>query len=113
MLSRADDIATKDEVHGYANHASSALNLDYEGRQGAAGTVMQTLLIATSRAASIFAVCRDLADALCDKTVTSAVNAAVQRGPAVIARRAETGDWRAPAGIQRGAPDTGYARRRP
>jgi hypothetical protein len=74
MRSPADYIVTKDEVHAYANDwLSSALKLEYEGAKCNAGTVMQVLLIAAARVASVFAVCRDLADAPCDQTIRNAL----------------------------------------
>ncbi len=74
MRSRPDYIVTKDEVHGYANHwLASALKLEYEGRKCNASTLLQVLLLAASRVASIFAVCRDLSDAPCDQTIRNAL----------------------------------------
>jgi len=74
MRSRKDYIVTKDEVHGYANHwLSSALRLEYEGRKCNACTVYQVLLIAAARVVSIFAACRDLADAPSDDTIRNAL----------------------------------------
>ena len=78
MRSRNDYIVTKDEVHGYANHwLASPLKLEYEGRRCNASMLMQVLLIAASRAASLFAVCRDLADAPCDQTIRNALDSAL------------------------------------
>lgn len=78
MRSRTDYIVTKDEVHGYANHwLGSALKLEYEGRQCNASTLLQILLIAAARMASVFAVCRDLADAPCDQTIRNALGEAL------------------------------------
>jgi len=74
MRSRGDYIVTKDEVHGYANHwLATALRLEYEGRRCTGSTLIQILLIAASRVVSIFAACRDLADAPCDQTVRNAL----------------------------------------
>ena len=74
MRSQPDYIVTKDEVHGYANHwLSSSLKLEYEGTKCTASTLLQVLLIAASRIASVFAVCRDLADAPCDQTIRNAL----------------------------------------
>jgi len=76
MRSRTDYIVTKSEVHGYANHwLGSALKLEYEGTKCTTGTLLQILLIAASRVASIFAVCRDLADAPSDQTIRDALAA--------------------------------------
>jgi len=78
MRSRTDYIVTKQEVHGYANHwLAKSLKLEYEGRKCNAGTLMQVLLLAASRVASIFAVCRDLADAPCDQTIRNALGEAL------------------------------------
>ena len=64
MRSRGQYIITKDEVHGYANHwLSMSLKLEYEGRKCTASILLQILLVAASRTVSIFAACRDLADA--------------------------------------------------
>lgn len=70
MRSRKDYIITKDEVHGLAHHwLSTALRLEYRGTKCTANTLIQILLIAASRVASIFAACRDLADAPSDQTI--------------------------------------------
>lgn len=70
MRSRNDYIVTKDEVHGYANHwLDLALKLEYEGTKCTASTLLQVLLIAATRTMSIFAVCRDLADAPSDQAI--------------------------------------------
>ena len=69
-------IITKDEVHGYANHwLGSALKLKYEGTKCTASTLLQILLVAASRTVSIFAACRDLADAPTDQTIRNALAA--------------------------------------
>lgn len=76
MRSQRDYILTKDEVHGYANQwLAGALKLEYEGTKCTGSTIIQILLIAASRMASIFAVCRDLADAPCDQTIRDALEA--------------------------------------
>lgn len=78
MRPRIDYIVTKEEVHGYANlWLASALKLEYEGRRCNASTLLQVLLLAASRVASIFAVCRDLADAPCDQTIRNALGEAL------------------------------------
>ena len=74
MRSRKDYIITKEEVHGYANHwLGSALQLEYEGTKCSAGTLIEILLIAAARVVSIFAACRDLADAPSDQTIRNAL----------------------------------------
>jgi hypothetical protein len=74
MRSRTDYIITKEEVHDYANHwLSSALRLEYEGTKCSADTVFEILLIAAARVVSIFAACRDLADAPSDQTIRNAM----------------------------------------
>ncbi len=76
MRSPQQYIITKDEVHGYANHwLGSALKLKYEGTKCTASTLLQILLIAASRTVSIFAACRDLADAPTDQTIRNALAA--------------------------------------
>jgi hypothetical protein len=78
MRSRPDYIVTKDEVHGYANHwLSTALRLEYEGTKCTASILLQVLLIAASRVVSIFAACRDLADAPSDQTIRNALSASL------------------------------------
>ena len=67
-------IVTKDEVHGYANSwLASALRLEYEGRKCTGNKVISVLLIAAARVVSIFAACRDLADAPSDGTIRNAL----------------------------------------
>ena len=74
MRSRKNYILTKDEVHGYANHwLESALRLEYQGTKCTGSTVISILLIAAARVVSIFAVCRDLADAPSDQTIRDAL----------------------------------------
>jgi putative transposase len=74
MRSRKDYILTKDEVYGYANYwLGSALRLEYKGTKCTGGTVISILLIAAARVVSIFAACRDLADAPSDQTIRDAI----------------------------------------
>lgn len=74
MRSHSDYIVTKEEVHGYANHwLSLSLKLEYEGTKCTASTLYQILLIAAARVVSIFAACRDLADAPTDQTIRNAL----------------------------------------
>jgi putative transposase len=78
MRSRPDYIVTKEEVYGYANHwLGSALRLEYEGTRCTASTLLQILLMAAARVASIFAACRDLADAPSDQTIRNALAASL------------------------------------
>ncbi|MCI0348523.1 MAG: transposase [Acidobacteriales bacterium] len=82
MRPRGDYIVTKDEVHGYANHwLGAALKLKYQGTKCTASTLLQILLMAAARAASIFAVCRDLADAPSDQTIRNALAGALPEIP--------------------------------
>lgn len=82
MRSRTDYIVSKQEVYGYANHwLGSALRLEYEGTKCTASTLLQILLMAAARVASIFAVCRDLADAPSDQTIRNALGAALPEMP--------------------------------
>jgi len=75
MRSRKDYIITKDEVHGYAEFWLAALRLEYEGRKCNTSVILQVLLIAASRVVSLFAACRDLADAPSDQAVRDALAA--------------------------------------
>ena len=78
MRSRRDYIVTKDEVYSYANDwLSAALRLEYEGTKCTASTLFQVLLIAAARVVSIFAACRDLADAPSDQTIRNALAASL------------------------------------
>lgn len=78
MRSRHDYIVTKDEVHGYANHwLGSALKLEYEGTKCTSHMVIQVLLMAAARVTSIFAACRELADAPSDQTIRNALAASL------------------------------------
>ena len=76
MRSRQQYIITKGEVHGYASHwLGSALQFEYEGTKCTTSTLLQVLLLAASRMVSIFAACRDLADAPTDQTIRNALAA--------------------------------------
>jgi putative transposase len=78
MRSRSDYIVTKEEVYGYANlWLATALRLEYEGTKCTASTLLQVLLIAAARVVSIFAACRDLADAPSDQTIRNALFASL------------------------------------
>jgi hypothetical protein len=78
MRSRPDYIVTKEEVYGYANQwLDWSLRLEYEGTKCTAITVYQVLLIAAARVVSIFAACRDLADAPTDQTIRNALLASL------------------------------------
>ncbi len=78
MRSRGKYIITKDEVHAYANHwLEKSLKLEYEGTKCTASTLPQILLIAAARTVSVFAVCRDLADAPTDQTIRNALEASL------------------------------------
>ena len=74
MHSQAEYIITKQEVHGYADlWLGAALKLEYEGYKCNGAVLLQILLIAASRMVSIFAACRDLADAPSDDTIRTAL----------------------------------------
>ena len=77
MRSRKNEyIITKDEVHGYASEwLGTALRFEYEGRKCTATVLLQILLIAASRVVSVFAACRDLADAPSNVTIFNALYA--------------------------------------
>jgi len=78
MRSRQQYIITKDQVHDYANNwLGSALKLEYRGTKCTADTLLQILLIAAARTVSIFAACRDLADAPADQTIRNALQASL------------------------------------
>jgi hypothetical protein len=87
MRSHGQYIITKDEVHGYANQwLGLSLKLEYEGTKCTGSTLLQILLIAAARTVSIFAACRDLADAPTDQTIRNAL-AATLPGIAELERR--------------------------
>lgn len=74
MRSRKEYILTKDDVHGHASFwLGNALQLKYEGRKYSASNVISVLLIAASRVVSVFAACRDLADAPSDGLIRSVI----------------------------------------
>jgi putative transposase len=77
MRSRKNEyIITKDEVHADANEwLGTALHLEYNGRKCTSTVFLQILLIAASRVVSVFAACRDLADAPSHVTVFNALYA--------------------------------------
>ena len=76
MHSQSEYIITKQEVHDYANlWLGPALKLEYKGYKCNGTVLLQILLIAASRVVSIFAACRDLADAPSDDTVLNALYA--------------------------------------
>jgi hypothetical protein len=78
MRSRGDYIVTKDDVYGYAcEWLGTALRLEYEGTKCNASMLLHVLLIAASRVVSIFAACRDLADAPTDQTINNALAASL------------------------------------
>lgn len=78
MRSHPDYIVTKSEVHGYANHwLEKSLKLSYSGTKCSASTILQILLIAASRMVSIFAACRDLANAPSDDALRDALAASL------------------------------------
>jgi hypothetical protein len=76
MRSRTEYIITKAEVHAYAEDwLETALRLEYRGYKGSTSTLLQVLLIAAARVVSVFAACRDLADAPSDQTIRNALAA--------------------------------------
>ena len=87
MRSRRDYIVTKEEVYSYASDwLSSALRLEYAGTKCTGGVLLQVLLIAAARVVSVFAACRDLADAPSDQTIRNAMAAALP-DPTELERR--------------------------
>ena len=76
MRPRTDDIVTKDQVQGYAQSwLSAALKWEYEGTKCTPSTLYRVLRIAAARVVSVFAACRDLADAPSDQTIRNALDA--------------------------------------
>jgi hypothetical protein len=74
MRSHNEYILTKQEVHAEAEQwLTKALRFEYKGYKCETSTVFQILLIAASRVVSLFAVCRDLADAPTDQTIRNAL----------------------------------------
>jgi hypothetical protein len=87
MRSRGEYIITKSEVHAYAEDwLGTALRLEYRGYKCTTGVLLQILLIAAARVVSLFAACRDLADAPSDQTIRNAL-AATLREIAELERR--------------------------
>ncbi len=75
MRSRTNSIITKEEIYGYSeNCLSTALRLDYKGRKCTTSVLFRVLLLAAGRVVSVFAACRDLADAPCSRTVLGALS---------------------------------------
>ena len=78
MRSRTNYIMTKEEVYGYSESwLSTALRLDCKGRKCTTSVLFRILLIAAGRVVSVFAACRDLADAPCSRTVYDALLASL------------------------------------
>ena len=79
MRSRKNEyVVTKEEVHGIANDwLASSLKLEYQGRKCSGHVVLQILLIAAARVVSVFAACRDLADAPTSVTIFNALDASL------------------------------------
>jgi putative transposase len=76
MRSQREYIITKAEVHAYAEDwLGTALRFEYQGYKCTTAVLLQILLIAAARVVSLFAVCRDLADAPSDQTVRNALAA--------------------------------------
>ena len=74
MRSQTEYIITKSEVHAYAEDwLGTALRLEYQGYKCSTSVLLQVLLIAAARVVSLFAACRDLADAPSDQTVRDAL----------------------------------------
>lgn len=82
MRSHEEYIVTKDEVYGYANSwLENALRLKYEGTKCTGSTLLAVLLIAAARVVSVYAACRDLADAPSDQTIRNAMVASLPPTP--------------------------------
>jgi len=82
MRSHRNYIVTKDEVYSCANEwLASALRLEYAGTKCTGSILIQVLLIAAARVVSVFAACRDLADAPSDQTIRNAMAASLPELP--------------------------------
>jgi len=78
VRSQTEYIITKSEVHAYAEDwLGAGLRLEYQGYKCSTSVLLQVLLIAAARVVSLFAACRDLADAPSDQTVRNALAAAL------------------------------------
>jgi putative transposase len=78
MRSQTEYIITKAEVHAYAEDwLGTALRLEYRGYKCSSSTLLQVLLIAAARVVSVFAACRDLADAPSDQTIRNGLATAL------------------------------------
>ncbi len=78
MRSQTEYIITKAEVHAYAEDwLGTALRLEYRGYKCSTSTLLQILLLAAARVISVFAACRDLADAPSDQTIRNALAVAL------------------------------------
>lgn len=76
MRSQTKYIITKAEVHAHAEDwLGTALRLEYQGYKCSTSTLLQILLLAAARVVSLFAACRDLADAPSDQTIRNALAA--------------------------------------
>ena len=76
MRPRTEYIITKADVHAYAEDwLGTALRLEYQGYKCSTSILLQILLIAAARVVSLFAACRDLADATSDQTIRNALAA--------------------------------------
>jgi len=74
MRSRTEYIITKADVHAYAvDWLGTAIRLEYQGYKCSTSVLLQVLLIAAARVVSLFAACRDLADAPSDQTIRNAL----------------------------------------
>ena len=74
MRSQTEYIITKAEVHAYAEDwLGTALRFEYQGYKCTTSVLLQILLIAAARVVSLFAACRDLADAPSDQTIRNAL----------------------------------------
>jgi putative transposase len=80
MRSRKDYLITKEEVYRHAESwLTEKLPLKCTGRKCTTSVVFQVLLIAAARVVSVFAACRDLADAPCSRSVFKALSASLPK----------------------------------
>ena len=97
MCSRTNCIMTKDEVYGYSEiWLSTALRLECKRRKCTTSVLFRILLIAAGRVVSVFAACRDLADAPCSHTVYDALSASLP-GIQELEKRLNPSLWHARA----------------
>ena len=82
MRSQTDYIVTKHDTYRLAElWLGKALKFDYEGTKCDGRKLLQVLLVAAARVASIYATCRDLVDGPTDQTIRNAMAATLPELP--------------------------------